>query len=103
MIFTFPIDGGRHRPGAWPRQSRQIADDGSDLLRLGARPAALDGAPGLLLARSGLAHRVLEQWFIVRGPAFYLVTLYRFARMAPGFALPRERIYLMLRSWRWTS
>jgi hypothetical protein len=53
--------------------------------------------------RSGQAHNVLEQWFVVRGPVFYLLTLYG----SPIF--PEDSPYLenayayMLRGWQWTS
>jgi len=46
---------------------------------------------------------VLEQWFIVRGPVFYVVTLFGL----PAF--PEDSPYLenayasMLRSWQWTT
>ena len=105
MVFlTFPVDGAyidvESLVGVHPVT---IVDERSYLRRLGARQDPLEGAPGLLLARSGLAHAVLEQWFIVRGTAVYLITLYG----SPAW--PQDSPYLqnayayMLRSWQWTK
>jgi hypothetical protein len=80
-----------------------VGNDRSELRRLGARTAALDGARGLLLARPGQPHDVLEQWFVVPGPVFYLVTLYG-SSIFPGDSPYLENAYTyMLRSWKWTS
>ncbi len=101
--LLFPTDGGYIVLYAFHTNPVVVADDRSELRRFGARPAALDGAPGLLLARSGLAHHVLEQWFIPRGAVSYVVTLYG----SPDW--PQDSPYLqgayayMLRSWQWTS
>ena len=73
------------------------------LLRLGARKAVLDGAPGLLLARSGLSAGVLEQWFIVRDPAVHLITLYRSPAWPRDSPFLRDDFARMLHSWRWTA
>ena len=103
QIFSFPTDGGHIALDAMVANPVVVADDRSDLVRLGARPAALDGAPGLLLVRSGLAHNVLEQWLIVRGRVFYLVTLYGSSGW-PQDSLSLENAYArMLRSWQWTN
>jgi hypothetical protein len=104
VFFTFPFDGAdielQSLGGVSPVT---IADYKSYLVRLGARPAVLDGAPGLLVARSGLPGGMLEQWFIVRGPVVHVVTLYR----SPGWPQDspdlRADFALMLRTWRWTS
>ena len=103
QVLSFPLDGGQIALDAVEATPAVVAGDRSDLRRLGAHTAALDGAPGLLLMRSGQAHNVLEQWFVVRGPVFYLLTLYG----SPIF--PEDSPYLenayayMLRSWQWTS
>ena len=103
QVLSFPLDGGQIALDAIEATPAVVAGDRSDLRRLGAHTAALDGAPGLLLMRSGQAHNVLEQWFVVRGPVFYLLTLYG----SPIF--PQDSPYLenayayMLRSWQWTS
>ena len=81
----------------------QLADNRSYLIRLDAHPGVLDGAPGLLLARSGLPNGVLAQWTIVRGSLLYLISVDR----APAW--PQDSPYLqnafayMLHSWQWTS
>jgi hypothetical protein len=104
IVFTFPADGGRIQlqsvAGVNPVK---LAHYKSYLIRLGARPGVLHGAPGLLLARSGLPDGALEQWTIVRGPLVYLISVDR----APAW--PQDSPYLqnaftyMLRSWQWTS
>ena len=103
QIISFPGDGGHIDLAAVVANPVVVADDRSDLVRLGARPAALDGAPGLLLARSGLAHNVLEQWFIVRGRVFYFVTLYGSSGWPQDSPYLENSYALMLRSWRWTN
>jgi Zn-dependent protease with chaperone function len=103
QIVSFPLDGAQIDVYAVLATPAVVADDRSDLRRLGARQAALDGTAGLLLARPGLAHDVLEQWFVVRGRAFYLVTLYGSPEW-PGDAPYLENAYSrVLRTWRWTS
>jgi len=102
--FIFPFDGAdiqlQSLRGVSPVA---IARYRSYLLGLGARPATLDGEPGLLAARSGLPGGVLEQWFIVRGPVVHVVTLY------PSPAWPGDSPYLrgafssMLGTWQWMS
>jgi hypothetical protein len=103
QIISFPGDGGHIDLAALVANPVVVADDRSGLVRLGARPAALDGAPGLLLARSGLAHNVLEQWFIVRGRVFYLVTLYGSSAWPQDSPFLENKYALMLRSWQWTD
>jgi Zn-dependent protease with chaperone function len=103
QVFSFQTYGGKITLVTVLANPALVAADRSDLLRLGARPAALDGAPGLLLARSGLAHGVLEQWFVVRGRVFYLLTLYG-SPQSPEFSPYLQHAYaLTLRSWQWTS
>jgi Zn-dependent protease with chaperone function len=103
QVLFFPLDGGQIDLDAIKATPEVVADDRSELRRLGARTVALDGAPGLLLARSGLPHDVLEQWFVVRGPVFYLVTLYG-SSIFPGDSPYLGNAYTyMLRSWQWTS
>jgi len=104
IIFTFPADGGRIQLQSLADVNPvKLADYRSYLIRLGARPGVLDGAPGLLLARSGLPDGALEQWTIVRGPLVYLISVDR----APAW--PQDSPYLqnaftyMLHSWQWTS
>jgi len=69
----------------------------------GQRAAPGLGAPGLLLARSGLPVGALQQWTIARGPLVYLISVDR----APAW--PQDSPYLqnaftyMLHSWQWTS
>jgi hypothetical protein len=103
ITFTFP-DGGRIRLQTLADVNPvQLADNRSNLIRLGAHPGVLDGAPGLLLARSGLPNGVLAQWTIVRGSLLYLIWVNR----APAW--PQDSPYLqnaftyMLHSWQWTS
>jgi Zn-dependent protease with chaperone function len=103
QVFRFPIDGGHIALDAVAPNPALVADYRSDLVRLGARPAALDGAPGLLLVRSGLAHNVLEQWLIVRGRAFYVVTLYGSPEWPQDSPYLQDAYAYMLRSWHWTS
>jgi hypothetical protein len=54
QVVLFPFDGGQIELYAAAATPASVADDRAYLRRLGARPMALDGAPGLLLARSGL-------------------------------------------------
>jgi hypothetical protein len=96
-------DGGQIELDAVQATPTAVADDRALLRRVGAHPAALDGAPGLLLVRSVAVDNVLEQWFVVRGPVFYVVTLYG------SLVFPEDSPYLenayafMLRSWQWTT
>ena len=101
--ILFPLYGGHIDLYARLANPVVVADDRSELRRLGARPAALDGAPGLLLARSGLADNVLEQWFIPRGRVFYLVTLYGSPEWPQDSPYLQNAYAYMLRSWQWTS
>jgi Zn-dependent protease with chaperone function len=103
QIFLYPFDGGQIKLGSLATANpAEVVTDRSDLLRLGARPEPLDGTPGLLLVRSGLADGVLEQWFIVRRPAIYFLTLYG-APLWPQDAPYLQSSYAyMLRSWQWT-
>ena len=79
------------------------AAGGLALLRLGAHPAVLDGAPGLLVTRSGLPGGMLEQWFIVRGPVVHVVTLYRSPAWGQDSPYLRRAFAWMLRTWQWTN
>ncbi len=103
ITFTF-LDGGRIRLQTLADVNPvQLAENRSNLIRLGAHPGVLDGAPGLLLARSGLPNGVLAQWTLVRGSLLYLIWVDR----APAW--PQDSPYLqnafayMLHSWQWTS
>jgi len=104
MYFTFPIDGAYIQletlGGITPVA---IANYRSYLLRLGARPTVLDGAQGLLAARSGLPAGMLEQWFIVRGPVVHVVTLYRSPAWPQDSPYLRGAFTSILRTWRWMS
>ena len=104
MYFTFPIDGADIQletlGGVTPVA---IANYRSYLLRLGARPAVLDGAQGLLAGRSGLPEGMLEQWFIVRGPVVHVVTLYRSPEWPQDSPYLRDAFTSILRTWRWMS
>ena len=104
VFFTFPFDGAEIELQSLGGVSPvTIADYKSYLLRLGARPAVLDGAPGLLVTRSGLPEGMLEQWFIVRGPVVHVVTLYRSPAWPQDSPDLRDDFALMLRTWRWAS
>ena len=100
MYFTFPIDGADIQletlGGVTPVTI-------ANLLRLGARPTVLDGAPGLLVARSGLPAGMLEQWFIVRGPVVHVVTLYRSPAWPQDSPYLRGAFTSILRTWQWMS
>ena len=102
-VLNFPADGGKIYLFAFADTPAVQAKDWSSLLRLGARPDSLAGAPGLLLVHSDPAAQVLEQWLVVRAPALYVLTLYG----APGW--PGDSPFLeskyaaTLRNWRWTS
>jgi hypothetical protein len=78
-----------------------IANYRSYLLRLGARPTVLDGAPGLLVARPGLPAGMLAQWFIVRGPVVHVVTLYGSAAWPQDSPDLQGAFTSILRTWRW--
>ena len=105
MVFLiFPVDGAyidvESLAGVHPVT---IAAERSYLLRLGARPAVLDGAPGLLVARSGLPGGMLAQWFIVRGPVVQVITLYRSPAWPQDSPYLRDAFGWILRTWRWAS
>jgi hypothetical protein len=103
-IFTFPFDGATIDLLSLPAVSSvQTARYRSLLLRLGARPALLDGAPGLQIARAGLPGEVLEQWFIVRGPAVYLITLNKSPDWPGDSPYLRDSLARMLHTWHWTN
>ena len=102
-ILTDTADDGLIALSAVAANSVVVAEDWSYLLRLGARPDALDAASGLLLVHSDPADQVQERWFVARTPVYYLITLYR-APEWPGDSPYLQRQYaLTLRSWRWTS
>ena len=102
-IIFLPSIGGHIDLLALVANPAAVTEYRSLLLRYGAHPDALDGAPGLLLARSGLPEGILEQWFIVRGPVEYRVTLYRSPMWPQDSPYLESEYALMLRSWRWTS
>lgn len=104
IVFTFPFDGAKidllsGRAG----NSATIAADRSFLHRLGARPALLDGTLGLRTARPGLPERILEEWFIVRGRAAYLITLNPSPDFPGDSPYLRDSLARMLRTWHWTK
>jgi Zn-dependent protease with chaperone function len=102
--FTYPFDGaGIQLVSLVGVNPVKIAEHRSYLLRLGARPDVLDGAPGLLVSRSGLPGWVLEQWFIVRGPVVYGITLDGPSAAPQDSPYLRHEFAVILRSWRWTS
>jgi Zn-dependent protease with chaperone function len=81
----------------------EVADERALLRRQGARTAALDSAPGLLLVHSVPVDGVLEQWFVVRGPEYYFVTLLD-PIANPGDPQYLESAYAyMMGSWQWTK
>ena len=80
-----------------------IAEDWSYLLRLGARPDALDAASGLLLVHSDPADQVQERWFVPRTPVYYLITLYRAPQWPSDSPYLQSQLARTLRSWRWTG
>ena len=104
IYFIYPFDGAaielESLGGVDPVS---IAKYRSLLLQLGAHPAMLDGAPGLLVARSGLPGDVLAQWFIVRNPVVYRITLYGSLAWPQDSPDLRDALGWMLRTWRWTS
>ncbi len=107
IVFTFPVDGATiDLLSLAPGNSVNVAGYRSLLLRLGAHPALLDGAPGLRIARPGLPHGILEQWFIVRGPTVHLITLHRspyggiYLQDSPYLGQSLAR---MLHTWHWTN
>jgi Zn-dependent protease with chaperone function len=103
QILTDSSDDGQIALAAVSANPVVVAEDWSYLLRLGARPDPLNAAPGLLLVHSNPADQVLERWFVVRTPVYYLVTLYE-APGPPWDSQYLENQYaLTLRSWRWTS
>ena len=102
-ILTDTIDDGRMALAAVTATPVVVAEDWSYLLRLGAHPDALDGAPGLLLVHSNPVDEVQERWFIVRTPVYYLITLYRAPQWPSDSPYLHSQLALTLRSWRWTS
>ena len=102
--FTFPYDGAEIQlarlVGVNPVK---IAEYKSHLLQLGARPNVLNGAPGLLVSRSGLPGGVLEQWFIVRGPVVYGITLDGAPAWPQDSSYLRHEFAVIVRSWHWAN
>jgi hypothetical protein len=104
VVFTFPFDGAKIYLLSPPAsKSVNAAKYRNVLLRLGARPALLDGAPGLRIARPGLPAGILEQWFIVRSPAVYLITLNKSPDFPGDSPYLRDSLTRMLRTWHWTK
>ena len=101
--FYFPLDGGYIALATGTANPAEVAPYRSELRRLGAHTAVLEGAQGLRLARSGLAHNLLEEWFVVRGRVYYLVALYGSAKWPQDSAYLENACAYILRSWRWTS
>jgi Zn-dependent protease with chaperone function len=104
IVFSSPLDGatiGLLSPPA--SKSVKATEYTNALLRLGAHPAVLDGAPGLRIARAGLPAGILEQWFIVRGSAVYLITLSKAPDFPGDSPYLRDSLARMLRTWRWTK
>ena len=101
MTFIFPFDGATIDLQSLPAgSSAGIAESRHQLLRLGAHRALLDGAPGLRITRSGLPGGVLEHWFIVRGPAVYLITLHQSPDWPGDSPDLRHDLARMLSTWR---
>jgi len=104
MIISFPSDGAAiDLLSLTAGNSAGITEYRNQLLRIGARPALLDGAPGLRIARSGLPQGILEQWFIVRGPAVYLITLHQAPAWPEDSPYFRHSLARMLGTWHWTN
>ena len=104
IVLTFPLDGATINLLSMPAENPvKAAEYRSLLLRLGARPARLDGAPGLRIARPGLPKGILEQRFIVRRPAVYLITLTYGGVYVEDSPYLRNSLARMLNSWHWTS
>jgi Zn-dependent protease with chaperone function len=104
MYFIFPLDNAdialQSLGGV---SSATIAADRAYLRRLGARPAALDGTAGLLVARPGLPKQILELWFVVRRGVVHIVTLYGSAEFPGDSSYLRGAFTSMLRTWQWTG
>ncbi|MFC5719156.1 M48 family metalloprotease [Streptomyces gamaensis] len=102
--IIFPFDGATisitRLVGVTPAQ---IADYRSYLLRLGARPDALDGVPGLLVSRSGLPGSELAQWFIARGSVAYGITLNGAPTWPGDSPYLRHEFTVILSTWHWTD
>ncbi|MBV9855637.1 MAG: M48 family metalloprotease [Streptosporangiaceae bacterium] len=104
IYFTFPFDGAAMQLESLVAVNPvKIAEYRSYLFRLGARPDMLDGAPGLLVTYSDLHRGALEQWFVVRGPVVYLITLGRSPEWPEDSPYLRGAFAFMLHSWQWTS
>jgi len=104
ITLIFPFDGATIDLQSLPAgNSAGIAESRHQLLRLGAHRAPLDGALGLRIARSGLPGGVLEHWFIVRGPAVYLITLHQSPDWPGDSPDLRHDLARMLSTWRWTN
>jgi hypothetical protein len=67
------------------------------------RPATFGNTPGLLVGRSNLPKSALEQWLIARGPAVYVITLYRAPLYPEDSPYLRDAFTSILHSWHWTS
>ena len=104
MVISYPFDGGAiDLLSLTVGNSAAITAYRNQLLRIGARPGLLDGAPGLRIARSNLPGGVLEQWFIVRGPAVYLITLHEAPAWPEDSPYLRHSLARMLDTWHWTN
>jgi Zn-dependent protease with chaperone function len=104
ILFSYPLDRatiGLLSPPA--SKSIKTAEYTNLLLRLGARPARLDGASGLSIARAGLPDGILVQWFIVRGPEVYLITLSKAPDFPGDSPYLRDSLARMLHTWHWTK
>jgi Zn-dependent protease with chaperone function len=104
IVISFPFDGAKIGLLSPPAsKSIKAADFRNALLQFGARPALLGGAPGLHIARQGLPAGILEQWFIVRGPEVYLITLNKSPDFPGDSPYLRDSLTRMLRTWHWTK
>jgi Zn-dependent protease with chaperone function len=102
IVISFPFDGAKIGLLSPPAsKSVKAAEYRNALLQLGARPALLGGAPGLQIARSNLPAEILEQWFIVRGSAVYLITLNKSPDFPGDSPYLRDSLTRMLRTWHW--
>ena len=102
--LIFPIDGAEIQLATLTGINPvKISEYRSYLMRLGAAPGLLDGAPGLLISRSGLPGGVLEQWFIVRDRVVYEITLHQAPAWPEDSPWLKHKFAVILRSWHWAG
>jgi Zn-dependent protease with chaperone function len=104
IYLEYPLDGAKiELQTAASVSPAEISSYSSSLVRLGARRTLLGGASGLLLSRSGLSGGVLAQYFIARGTAVQLITLYRAPDFPGDSPFLRNDFASILSTWRWTT